>query len=133
MDFFQGSIPPNFISFHLKNQTTEVANTPADPSAIASTVSPPTDMGPQVQDPSTSQETTRNRADDVISTHSADSDPDVTTYAESMVRQLESAQTLSQLQEDATQAEPIQDTAQVSRRIFLLRLQQRTGGRAHHF
>ena len=63
-------------------------------------------MKPQIQDPITTQETTHHRVEDVTSTHSADSDPDVTAYAESMVRQLESAQTLSQSQEDVTHAEP---------------------------
>ena len=103
MDSFRGSIPPNFISFRLENQTTEVANAPAYPSAIASTVSPPTEMGLQAQDPSTPQQASRSQADDVTSTHSVDSDPDVTTYAECMVRQIESAQTLSQSQQGSTQ------------------------------
>ena len=45
-------------------------------------------MGLQVHDPGTPQQASRNQADDVTSTHSVDSDPDV-TYAECMVRQLE--------------------------------------------
>ena len=89
MDSFQGSIPPNFISFRLENQTTEVVSTPADPSANASTVNSPTDMGSQIQGPITPQDVPCRQAEDVASTHSADSDPDVATYAESMVRQLE--------------------------------------------
>ena len=108
MDSVRGSIPPNFISFRLENQTIEVANAPANPSAIASPVSPPTEMGLQAQDPSTPQQTSRSQADDVTSTHSVDSDPDVTTYAECMVRQIEGAQTLSQSQQSPSQTESVQ-------------------------
>ena len=109
MDSFRGSIPPNFISFRLENQTTEVASTPADPPINVPTVNPPTEQGRQVQDPASSQKTLRSRADDVTSTHSADSDPDVTAYAKNMVRQLEGAQVTDQPQGRAGQIEPTQD------------------------
>ena len=106
MDSFQGSIPLSFISFRLENQTTEDVKTPANTSAIAPLTDSPTNVEPQIQDPITTQETAHHRLEDVTSIHSADSDPDVTAYAESMVRQLESAQTLSQSQEDVTHTEP---------------------------
>ena len=109
MDSFRGSIPPNFISFRLENQTTEVASTPADPPNNVPTVNPPTEQGRQVQNPAPSQETLRSRADDVTSTHSADSDPDVTAYAENMVRQLEGAQVPDRPEGGAGQIEPLQD------------------------
>ena len=109
MDSFRGSIPPNFISFRLENQTTEVASTPADPPINVPTVNPPTEQGRQVQDSTPFQETPRSRADDVTSTRSADSDPDVNAYAENMVRQLEGAQVPDQPQGGAGQIEPAQD------------------------
>ena len=109
MDSFRGSIPPSFISFRLENQTTEVANAPADLPNNAPTVNPPTDQSGQVQNPASSQETLRSRADDVTSTHSAESDPDVTTYAENMVRQLEGAQELDRPQGETKQTEPPRD------------------------
>ena len=55
MDSFRGSIPPNFISFCLENQTTEVANAPARPATTTSAANPPTEAGPQIQNPSVSQ------------------------------------------------------------------------------
>ena len=109
MDSFRGSVPLNFISFRLENQTTEDAKIPANTSAIAPLTDSPTNVEPQIQDPITTEETTHHRVEDVTSTHSADSDPDVTAYAESMVRQLESAQTPSQSQEDVTHTEPTVD------------------------
>ena len=109
MDSFRGSIPPNFISFRLENQTTEVANAPADLPNNAPTVNPPTEQSGQVQNPDLSQRMLRGHADDVTSTHSAESDPDVTTYAENMVRQLEGAQELDRPQGEAKQMEPTQD------------------------
>ena len=57
MDSFQGSIPPNFISFRLENQTTEIASTSANPSTTVPTVSLPTEMGSQIPHPDTSQTT----------------------------------------------------------------------------
>ena len=109
MDSFRGSIPPNFISFRLENQTTEVVSSPADLPNNVPTVNPPTEQGRQVQNPVSSQETLRSRADDVTSTHSADSDPDVTAYAENMVRQLEGAQVLDRPQGGAGQIQSTQD------------------------
>ena len=99
MDSFRGSIPPNFISFRLENQTTEVVDVPAEPTATTSAASPPIETDPQIQRPGESQELSRSRAEDVTSTHSADSDPDVTSYAESMVQQMQQAQLIT-AQED---------------------------------
>ena len=99
MDSFRGSIPPNFISFRLENQTTEVVDVPAKPTATTSAASPPIETDPQIQRPGESQELSRSRAEDVTSTHSADSDPDVTSYAESMVQQMQQAQLIT-TQED---------------------------------
>ena len=119
MDSFQGSIPPNFISFRLENQTTEIASTSANPSTTVPTVSLPTEMGSQIPHPDTSQtmlsiqpdeKGNESRPDEVTSIHSADSDLDVTIYAESMVRQLESSQTPDRTQQEATQLDPSQGT-----------------------
>ena len=92
MDSFRGSIPPNFISFYLENQTTEVADVPVRPATTTSAANPPTEAGPQIQNPSVSQELSRSRTDDITSTHSADSDPDVTSYAESMLQRMQQTQ-----------------------------------------
>ena len=119
MDSFRGSIPPNFISFRLEHQTTEIASTSANPSTIVPTVSLPTEMGSQIPHPDTSQTTlsiqpderkNESRPDEVTSIHSADSDLDVTIYAENMVRQLESSQTSDRTQQEATQLDPSQGT-----------------------
>ena len=119
MDSFRGSIPPNFISFRLENQTTEIASTSANPSTTVPTVSLPTEMGSQIPHPDTSQTTlsiqpdnkeNESRPDEVTSIHSADSDLDVTVYAESMVRQLESSQTPDRTQQEDTQLDPSQGT-----------------------
>ena len=103
MDSFRGSIPPNFISFRLEKQTTEVVNTPDSHPADASTFDPPVSMRPQSQ----SLNAPQSHAEDITSTHSVDSDPDVTTYAESMVHQLESRHTLSQVHDNVTPSETV--------------------------
>ena len=103
MDSSRISIPPNFISFRLEKQTTEVVNTPGSHPADASTVDPPVSKEPQSQRLSALQ----SQAEDITSTHSVDSDPDVTTYAESMVHQLESRHTLSQVHDDVTPSETV--------------------------
>ena len=110
MDSFRGTIPPNFISFRLENQTTEVANTPANPSNSVSTAVPSSEQSGQVQQPTTSQETPRRRTDDAASSHSADSDPDVTAYAENMVRQLEGEQVPDLPVEGTEQRSPSSET-----------------------
>ena len=46
MDSFRGSIPPNFISFRLENQTTEVVDVPAEPTATTSAASPRIETDP---------------------------------------------------------------------------------------
>ena len=54
------------------------------------------------------QELSRNRADDITSTHSAASDPDVTSYAESMVQQMQQAQLTTAQEEDHPESVPLQ-------------------------
>ena len=106
MDSFQGSIPPNFISFRLENQTTEAVDAPAEPTTTTSAASLPTETGPRNQDPGVSQELSLSRSEDITSTHSADSDPDVTLYAESMVQRMQQAQLITAQKND--QLEPVQ-------------------------
>ena len=108
MDSFRGSIPPNFISFRLENQTTEVVDVPAEPTATTSAASPPIETDPQIQNPDVSQELSRSRAEDVTSTHSADSDPDVTSYAESMVQQMQQAQLITAQENDQPESAQLQ-------------------------
>ena len=83
MDFFQGSIPPNFISFHLGNENTEEGQTPASDSHIQSTpnVMPSPPPFPPLRAP--------------ISPSSTDSNADVTAYAEERVRVYEHIQGLT--------------------------------------
>ena len=83
MDFFQGSIPPNFIFFHLRNENTEEGQTPASDSNIQSTpnVMPSPPPFPPLRAP--------------ISPSSTDSNVDVTAYAEERVRVYEHAQGLT--------------------------------------
>ena len=114
MDSFRGSIPPNFISFCLENQTTEVVNAPAKPAATTSAASPPTETGPQIQNPSVPQELSRSRADDITSTHSADSDPDVTSYAESMLQRMQQTQLIATHEENHPESVPLQSQEQVN-------------------
>ena len=108
MDSFRGSIPPNFISFRLENQTTEVVDVPAEPTATTSAASPPIETDPQIQSPGVSQELSRSREEDVTSTHSADSDPDVTSYAESMVQQMQQAQLITAQEDDQPESAQLQ-------------------------
>ena len=108
MDSFRGSIPPNFISFRLENQTTEVVDVPAEPTATTSAASPPIETDPQIQSPGVSQELSRSRAEDVTSTRSADSDPDVTSYAESMVQQMQQAQLITAQEDDQSESAQLQ-------------------------
>ena len=108
MDSFRGSIPPNFISFRLENQTTEVVDVPAEPTATTSAASPPIETDPHIQSPGVSQELSRSRAEDVTSTHSADSDPDVTSYAESMVQQMQQAQLITAQEDDQPESAQLQ-------------------------
>ena len=114
MDSFRGSIPPNVISFCLENQTTEVVNSIAEPTATTSAASPPTKIGPQIQNPSVPQELSRSQADDITSTHSADSDPEVTSYAESMFQRMQQAQLTTAQEEDHPESVPLQSQEQVN-------------------
>ena len=114
MDSFRGSIPPNVISFCLENQLTEVVNAPAKPAATTSAASPPTETGQQVQNPSVPQELSRSRADDITSTHSAYSDPDVTSYAESMLQRMQQTQLIATHEENHPTSVPLQSQEQVN-------------------
>ena len=81
MDFYQGSIPPNFISFCLENQTSDETQVPANPSLdnpVETVVS-----APHTSVLTQSQETKG----------STDSEVDVTTFADEMVDMMEKAQT----------------------------------------
>ena len=115
MDSFRGSIPPNFISFRLENQTTEIVDVPAEPTVTTSAASPPTETGPRIQNPGVSQELSLSRSEDVTSTHSADSDPDVTLCAESMVQRMQQAQLITAQENDQLESaqlhgqEPVND------------------------
>ena len=80
MDFFQGSTPLNFIPFCLKNYATE------------NSVDPTT---PQVDNPDqTTVHSRESQAHSFLdhSPHSQDSEPDVTAYAESVIRRKKSTQ-----------------------------------------
>ena len=61
-----------------------------------------------------SQELSRSRAEDVTSTHSADSDPDVTSYAESMVQQMQQAQLITAQEDDQPESAQLQGQEPVS-------------------
>ena len=74
---FQGSIPPNFISFSLENQTPERETMP-DTSAA----SPPVTADIAVFDPPPSTVL-------LYSPGSADSEPDFNAFAEAKVRSME--------------------------------------------
>ena len=81
MDFYQGSIPPNFISFCLENQTSDETQVPANLSLdnpVETVVS-----APHTSVLTQSQETKG----------STDSEVDVTTFADEMVDMMEKAQT----------------------------------------
>ena len=82
MDFFQGSAPPNFISFRLGNENTEEGQTPASDPNIqsASNVMPSPPPLLPIRAP--------------ISPSSTDRNVDVTAYAEEMVRVYEHTQGL---------------------------------------
>ena len=83
MDFYQGSTPPNFISFHLGIENTEEGQTPASDFSIqsASNVMPSPPPFPPLRAP--------------ISPSSTDSNFDITAYAEERVRVNEHAQGLA--------------------------------------
>ena len=133
MDSFRGSIPPNFISFRLENQTTEVVDVPAEPTATTSAASPPIETDPQIQSPGVSQELSRSRAEDVTSTHSADSDPDVTSYAESMVQQMQQAQLITAQEDDQPESAQLQGQEPLMTPRELCQQRLRTEGRAPPF
>ena len=81
MNFYQGSIPPNFISFCLENQTSDETQVPANLSLdnpVETVVS-----APHTSVLTQSQETKG----------STDSEVDVTTFADEMVDMMEKAQT----------------------------------------
>ena len=85
MDTFQGSIPLNFISFRLDNQTSEIENVP-NPSGLPQTISNEGTV-PSVAD----------IAKSAISPQSVESEVDVNAYAEAKVQEMEVEQ--SQMQQ----------------------------------
>ena len=66
-----------------------------------------------------SQELSLSRSEDITSTHSADSDPDVTLYAESMVQRIQQAQLITAQENDQLESvqlhgqEPVNDPSGV--------------------
>ena len=105
MDFFQGSAPPNFISFCLANQSEDelqasantVPNLPATLTQVAShsssssdPVLPPVPSPPPF--PPLVSSISRVQAEDVALLYSPDSNTDVTSYADEVVQRLEEAQ-----------------------------------------
>ena len=103
MDFFQGSTPPNFISFCLANQNEDElqvsANTVPNLSAtliqVASHSSNPDPVRPPVPSsppfPPLVSSVSRIQVRDVALPYSPDSNTDVTTYADEMVQRMEEA------------------------------------------
>ena len=80
MDFFQGSLPPNFISFCLENYPPEDQTWPAGPSQTQPSIT--RDVVPEVL----------ASASAFYSPQSVTSEVDVNSYAEAMVQHLESKQ-----------------------------------------
>ena len=80
MDFFQGSSPPNFISFCLENYLPEDQTLPTGPSQTQPPIT--RDVAPEVL----------ASASAFYSPQSATSEVDVNSYAEAMVQHLESKQ-----------------------------------------
>ena len=96
MDFFQGSSPPNLISFCLDNQNVNESQTPSNPVLEISAES----SQPQVPTSSTQPDTPTEQDSGQLnfvtleaSHGSIDSQTDVNVYAEAMVRRLEPSQT----------------------------------------
>ena len=114
MDFFEGSTPPNFISFCLVDQNEDElqasSNTAPDPSAAltqvvslssnADPVRPPVPSPPPF--PPLVPATSRIRAGEVTPLYSPDSNTDVTSYANEMVQRLEDAQARRVAEADIT-------------------------------
>ena len=84
MDFFQGSSPPNFISFCLETCPPEDETLPADPPQLL----PPTSGSTALQAPVATNA--------FYSPQSVTSEVDVNSYADAMVRSIEAQQTTSQ-------------------------------------
>ena len=103
MDFFQGSAPPNFISFCLANQSEDelqasantVPNLPATLTQVASHSSSSDPVLPPVPSPPPFpplvSSISRIQAEDVALLYSPDSNTDVTSYADEVVQRLEKA------------------------------------------
>ena len=104
MDFFQGSAPPNFISFCLANQSEDelqasaitVPNLSATLTQVASHSSSSDPVLPPVPSPPPFpllvSSISRVQAEDVALLYSPDSNTDVTSYADEIVQRLEEAQ-----------------------------------------
>ena len=104
MDFFQGSTPHDFIPFCLEKQTTGEITTPANSSvevpveALLSSAEPQSQFTQDVSAPRAPH--SQQLVEDVVSSHSVDSDLDVTAYAESVVQRIESTQPFAQAPKD---------------------------------
>ena len=95
MDFFQGSSPPNFISFCLDNQNVNETQTSSNPVLEIPTepLQTQASTGSALPDTPTEPDSGRpNVAAFEASPGSIDSQTDVNVYAELMVRRLESSQ-----------------------------------------
>ena len=126
MDFFQGSAPPNFISFCLANQSEDElqasANTVPNLSATLTQVAshssssdpvlPPVPSSPPF--PPLVSSFSRVQAEDVALLYSLDSNTDVTSYADEIVQRLEKAQA-SLVAETSSAVSTALDTASVQR------------------
>ena len=126
MDFFQGSAPPNFISFCLANQSEDelqasantVPNLSATLTQVASHSSSSDPVLPPVPSPPPFpplvSSISRVQAEDVALLYSPDSNTDVTSYADEIVQRLEKAQA-SLVAETSSAVSTALDTASVQR------------------
>ena len=95
MDYYQGSVPLSFIPFGLENQMAEKAEVSTSPRVIESekTVVADDNSGKTV----TSDSVPAPPLLPNLSPHSQDSEPNVTAYAESVVKKIEQAGRANQL------------------------------------
>ena len=96
MDFFQGTSPPNFISFCLDNHNVNETQTPSNPALEIPAESSQPQLPTRTTQPDTPTEQDSGRLNFVTleaSPGSIDSQTDVNVYSEAMVRRLESSQT----------------------------------------
>ena len=124
MDFFQGSTPPNFISFCLADQNEDElqasANTAPDLSATLTQVASHSTSSDPVRTPVPSPPPfpplvptiSRIQAGDVALPYSPGSNTDVTSYADEMVQRMEEAQA-SHVAETSSAVGTVLNTASV--------------------